>query len=449
MLYRKIERIVKEKLSASAEKVLVVTGARQVGKSYIIRYVASGVYRNLIEVNLIEDFEGPRLFENVRTTADFYLALSTFAGASMGTADDTIVFLDEIQQYPHLLTMLKFLRQEGRFRYVASGSLLGVTLRSTVSIPIGSIDIVQMYPLDFEEFLYASGFTFEAVDAMRSAFKEERSLDESIHTRVLDLFKRYLLVGGMPDAVNEYLASHNLLKVRGIQTDIHSLYGLDASRYDEAHRLRIKRIYDLIPSNLENVKKRLVFKDIENKKGGRATDYFEDIDYLIGSGIALEVKAISNPKFPLPESEVKNLLKLYLNDVGLLSNILYGTNAMAVLNDNKSVNLGSLYECAVAQELAACGNRLFYYDNKNMGEVDFLVDDYSSLSVLPVEVKSGKDYKRHSALSRFVSTPDYYVSKAYVLSNNREVERDGKIVYVPVYFAMFLNDNYFEKEILI
>lgn len=449
MLYRTVEAAIYQHLSGNPDKVLVVNGARQIGKSFIIRYVGRKIFKNFVEINLIEDSEGARVFSKVKTTDDFYFALGIVAGGSLGDKSDTLVFLDEIQEYPHLLTMLKFLRQEGRYTYVASGSLLGLTLKKTTSIPLGSISILRMYPLDFGEFLIANGVGREAIAKMRENFIAGESLTEGVHDKIISLFKRYLLVGGMPDAVNAYLESRNIVKVREIQRDIHSLYAIDASKYDEEHRLKIARIYNLIPSNLENKKKRLVYKEIEDKKGKRADDYMEEIDYLISSGIALDIKAISNPLFPLKESEHKNLLKLYLNDVGLLTSVLYRNNVNAVLNDEASINLGSVYECVVASELAAHDNELFYYDNRTRGEVDFLIDDFNSLSVIPLEVKSGKDYKRHSALTRFVSTPDYHINRGYVLSNNRLVETDGKTTYIPIYFAMFLTGVSNETEILI
>lgn len=449
MLYRKVQRIIYQHLSGNSDKVLVVSGARQIGKSFIIRYVGNQIFRNVVEINLIEDFDGPKIFENVRTTDDFYFALGIVAGAHLGDSSDTLIFLDEIQKYPHLLTMLKFLRQEGRYKYVASGSLLGVTLKRSTSIPIGSIVILKMYPLDFEEFLIANGIGKETIDSMRNLFQAKESLSEGVHEKILSLFKRYLLVGGLPDAVNAYLDTRNIVKVRAIQRDIHDLYIVDASQYDERHHLKIERIYNLVPSNLENKKKRIIYKDIEDKKGKRAEDYEEEMEYLISSGITLEVKAISNPIFPLAESEYKNLLKLYMNDVGLLTSLLFRNNVNAVLNDEASINLGSVYECVVATELAAHDNNLFYYDNRSRGEVDYLIDDFQSLSVVPIEVKSGKDYKRHSALSRFVSTPDYMIRQAYVLSNSRDVETDGKITYIPIYYIMFIAGNNMDEEILI
>lgn len=438
MLYRKIEHVIREHFTSNSEKVLIVSGARQIGKSYIIRYVGSRLFKNFIEINLVEDYDGQKLFDNVRTTEEFYITLGIIAGNKLGDASDTLIFLDEIQKYPHLLTMLKFLRQDGRFKYIASGSLLGVTLKQSTSVPIGSISILRMYPLDFEEFLIANSVGTQVVEEMRRCFLARQALPEAIHNRILTLFRYYLLVGGMPDAVNEFLDSQNIVKVRDIQRDIRNLYAVDSSQYDEAHRLKIKRIYELVPSNMENKKKRLVYKDIDNKPGTRADDYLEEVDYLVSSGITLGVRAISNPKFPLIESEQKNLIKLYMNDVGLLTSVLYSTNVVAVLNDIDSINLGSVYESVVAMELEAHGYDLFYYDNRSRGEVDFIVNDYDTLSVLPIEVKSGKDYKRHSAMSRFVSTPDYYINTGYVLSNSREVEISDKIVYMPVYYSMFI-----------
>ena len=219
------------------------------------------------------------------------------------------------------------------------------------------------------------------------------------------------------------------------------MYGIDASKYDVEHKLKIRRIYDLIPSNMENKKKRVVIQSIENKKGKRTSDYVDEFDFLINSGIALEVKAISNPKFPLIESAGKNLLKLYLNDVGLLTNLLYRNNINAILGDERSVNLGSVYESVVAQELRTHDNNLFYYDNKVRGEVDFLIDDYDLLSVVPIEVKSGKDYTVHSALNLFVSNDEYGIKQGIVLSNERDVFVDGKIIYMPIYYVMFLQQK--------
>lgn len=437
MLFRKIEAVIEAHLKSDSEKILLVDGARQVGKTYIIRHVGKKLFKNFIEINLAEDFVGQKFFANAKSVEDFYLHLSMIAGNKMQQRKNTLIFLDEIQVYPHLLTMLKFLSQDKRFTFIASGSLLGVTLAETSSIPMGSIKKIRMFPLDFEEFLYANGMNSFALSVIREKFEKLETIDEPVHEKIMDLFKKYLLVGGLPEAVNTFIATKNIQAVRGIQAEIHEYYAADASKYDHEKKLKIRRVYDLVPSNMENKKKRVVAQEIENKKGKIFSDYQNEFDYLISSGITLAVQAISTPVFPLIESSGKNLLKLYLNDVGILSGILYRNNIRAIFDDEKSVNLGAVYESVVAQELTAHGNNLFYYDNRSKGEVDYLIDDFDTLSAVPIEVKSGKDYNVHSALNNFVSNEDYHVKKAYVLSNERTIIQKGKIVYLPVYFVMF------------
>ena len=442
MLYRKIAKRIEEYLSSDSDRMLLIDGARQIGKSYIIRHVGKEMFPNYIEINMEEDKLGDRVFVDAKTTKDFYMALSIVAGDKMKEKNNTLVFIDEIQAYDHLLTLVKFLMKEKKFTYIASGSLLGVTLKNTQSVPIGSLDIQHMYPMDFEEFLYANGVGDVAIDAMRESFNNNQALSDTMHYKMLDLFKKYLLVGGLPKAVEIFVESRNVVEFRSIQKEAHDLYGVDASKYEEEHekKLKIRRIFDMIPSNLENKKKRVVIKDIEDKKWKRTNDYLDDFDYLISAGIALEVKAISTPTYPLVENSGKNLLKLYLNDVGILSSIFYRNNIKAVMSDIKSINLGSVYETVVAQELRAHGYYLYYYDNKKNGEVDFLIDDADNLSNIPIEVKSGKDYTVHSALDKFIANDDYNIKKAYVLSNEREVFIDNGIIYVPIYYIMFFQN---------
>ena len=440
MLYRKITSYLEDYLKSDSDKILILEGARQVGKSFSIREVGSRLYPNYVEINFVEDDEGMQLFKNIHKKEDFYLTLSMVAGDKLSNHDDTLVFLDEIQHYPQFLTMLKFLREDGRYRYIASGSLLGLTLQDTTSIPVGSIIRKEMFQLDFEEFLIANDFGAEAIDMLRQSYMNHKSLSNERHNHVMDLFRRYLLVGGMPDAVNTYLNTHNIVRVREIQEGIRNLYADDASKYEKERtkKLLIRRIYEMIPSQMENKKKRIVAQEIRGKKGDRFTQYQDEFEYLVSSGIALAAHAISNPHFPLSESLQKNLLKLYLNDVGLLTGMLYHNNIRPVIDDVKSINLGSVYESVVAQELRAHGHKLFYYDNRKQGEVDFLIDDHTAMSAHPIEVKSGKDYTVHSALNNLLKNPDYNIQTATVVSNEREIYQKGKITYLPVYFVMFM-----------
>lgn len=440
MLYRKISNYVEEYLRSENDKILLIEGARQIGKSFTIREVGKRIYPNFIELNFVEDDEGPQLLKNIHSTEEFYLRLSAIAGIQLGSYADTLIFLDEIQHYPQYLTLLKFFREEHKFRFIASGSLLGIALKKTTSIPVGSLIRKRMYQLDFEEWLIANGFGEDALRYLKECYDKRASLSEDMHQYVLSLFQRYLLVGGLPDVVNEYLSSHNIAKVREVQESIMELYKEDAAKYEqEAERkLHIRRIYDMISSQMENKKKRVVAKNIQDKKGDRFENYTEEFEYLVSSGIALAVNAISNPHYPLSESVHKNLLKLYHNDVGLLTAKLFKFSIKAILETEKSVNLGSVYESVVAQELVAHGHPLFYYDNKAKGEVDYIVDDSDKCRVLPVEVKSGKDYRVHSALNTMVSDPEYRIDEAVVLSNEREVMLKKKVLYMPVYFVMFM-----------
>ena len=450
MLKRKIESYLEDYLKSDSNKMLILAGARQIGKSYIIRHVGKKLFPNYVEINMAEDSYGQRNFANAKTLDDFYLNLSIVAGNKLKSKHNTLVFIDEIQTYDHLLTMVKFLKQDDRYTYIASGSLLGITLKETPSLPIGSVIIKNMYPLDFEEFLWANGVGEDAIATIESKIDQRESLSESLHTKMMDLFKKYLLVGGMPDAVNSFVSKKNIVEVREIQQEIHHLYRLDAARYEQENqrKLKIQRIFEMIPSNLENKKKRVMAAKIEGKKDARMGDYSDEFEYLISAGIALQVQAVSKPSYPIIENSGKNLLKLYLNDVGIFTGILYQNQIQAIMNNIGSVNLGSVYEAVVAQELAAHGFRLCYYDNKKMGEVDFLIDDTDNLSVTPIEVKSGKDYYVHSALSNIIKVKEYNIKQAFVLNNDREIRIKNGITYLPIYSVMFLKKNKIQRLIL-
>ena len=436
---------------SDSDRMLLIDGARQIGKSYIIRWVGQKMFSNYIEINMEEDKLGDRVFAAAKTINDFYIALSVVAGEKMKNKTSTLVFIDEIQAYDHLFTLVKFLMKDNRFTYIASGSLLGVTLKNTQSVPIGSLDIEHMFPMDFEEFLYANGVGELAVETMRESFNKRLALSDTMHGKMMDFFKKYLLVGGLPKAVETFVDSRNIVAFRSIQREAHELYGIDASKYETEHnkKLKIRRIFNMIPSNLENKKKRVVIKDIENKSWKRSEDYSDEFDYLISAGIAIDVKAISTPTYPLIENSGKNLLKLYMNDVGILSGIFYRNNITAIMSDIKSINLGSIYETVVAQELKAHGYDLYYYDNKKNGEVDYLIDDADNLTNIPIEVKSGKDYNTHSALDKFLSNKDYNIKRAYVLSNEQRVYTENEITYMPIYYIMFFqNDSNVIEQLL-
>ena len=438
MFYRKISKVINEYLSDDEAKILCIDGARQVGKSFIIRELAKKKYKNYIELNMADDFMQEKRFDKIGNIDEFYLQVSITHGQLMGDKSDTIIFIDEIQVYPELLTLLKPLFKDNKYKYICSGSELGITLSKTTLIPAGSFREIKMYPMDFEEFLMANSVGDLVIKHLKDSFLNKKSLDSKIHNQILDLFKSYLYVGGMPEAVKTFVETKNVFKIKMVQQDIISTYETDASKYDKVNKLKIRKIYDLVPSNLENKVKRIQFSKIENIDDARFLRYENEFEYLISSGITLSTKAVSEPKFPLIQSSSKNLFKLYMNDVGLLTCKLYKTQINAILDEKSGVNLGAVYETVAAQELKAHGYELFYYDRKKIGEVDFLIDDYENMSIIPIEIKSGSNARNFKALPKIINNQNYRINSAYVFSNEREILVDDKITYFPIYFLMFI-----------
>lgn len=436
MFYRKIEERINRYYADKNAKILVIDGARQIGKSFIIRETGKKFFKHFVEINLKDDSEGDKLFESVRTTEDFYLQVSALYGNNLGDVSDTMIFLDEIQVYPHLLTMLKPLKADARYRYICSGSLLGITLQHTF-IPMGSMDEVKMFPMDFEEFLLANNVGKDVISYLRKCFVDQTPPSEGIHKTILGLFKRYLLSGGLPDSVKAFVEAKNVYTMRENQALTYKYYSDDAAKYDKEHSLKIRRIYNYLPSYMENKVKRIQFKKIEDRPKATMERYQDEFDYLLSSGCVLGAKAISNPVFPLCESASKNLIKLYYNDVGLLTNLLYKNNIDAVLNKDSGVNLGSVYETVCAMELSAHGHDLYYFDSKKVGEVDFLINDYENTSILPIEIKSGNDQNNFRAIPKLVKEP-YNLQKGYIFGNENGISSKSNLVTFPIYMIMFL-----------
>lgn len=435
MLKRKIETKLNEYYK-SKDKILIVDGARQVGKSFIIRETASKYFKNYIEINLKDDFNGKQNYLKVKTSEDLYFRLGLDYGNKLNNYEDTIIFLDEIQVYPHLITMLKSLNLEKRYRFICSGSLLGITLKHTF-IPMGAIEEVKMYPLDFEEFILNSGVNESIIEYLRNCFINKKDVNLSVHEKMMELIKKYLISGGLPDPCSILINDNNIFKVRESQSSILTYYKDDASQYDLEHSLKIRRIYDLMPSFMDNKVKRFVYKDIENIDYKFYDSYLDEFDYLVFSGCALKVHATNNLKFPLLESLSKNLIKLYFNDVGLLSNLLYHDNGDAIFFEENKINLGSLYETMVAEELNSHHHELYYFDSKKVGEVDFLISNFSSLSVLPIEVKSGKNFNNFRAIPKLIKEP-YSLKEGYVLANTNKITIKDNLITYPIYMMMFI-----------
>lgn len=438
MFRRKIETTLNSYYNDDKSNILIIDGARQIGKSYIIRHTASSYFDNYIEIDLKSDYEADKLFSNVKSTKDFYLLVGAMHGDKLDSIANTIIFLDEIQYYPHLITLLKDLKKDNKYRYIASGSLLGVTLKH-IFIPMGAIDEIKMFPMDFEEFLWTNNVSTETIEYLRECFEKKCMVNESIHNKILSLFKDYLISGGLPDAVREYVINQNVYKTRQIHSQTFTYYKDDCSKYDLDNKLKISKIYDMLVSNMANKVKRIIFKNIDNKTDSNLAKYEDDFDYLIASAVVNKTYAISNPVFPLNESMSKNLIKLYYNDIGILTNILYRNNINAIISNEKTVNLGSVYETVCAMELTAHGHDLFYFDSKKVGEVDFLINDYNNLTIVPIEIKSGKDQNNFRAIPKLVAPNGNYKLKfGYVLGNKNICSIENNLITLPIYMIMFI-----------
>ena len=429
-----IERKVEQRLERfrQEDKALLITGARQVGKTFIIREFGKQAYQSFIEINFLENKTAASLFENARDSRDLLLRLSAIADKPL-IPGQTLIFFDEVQECPEIVTAIKFLVEEGSYRYILSGSLLGVDLKDIRSVPVGYMDIVQMYPLDFEEFALANRVSPNVIDALREAFEEKRPVDAVVHERMMALFRLYLVVGGMPAAVMKYLETNNLRDVIGEQQAIIALYKKDIARYDPEEKLYLEDIFDLIPSELNCKNKRFILKNLnENFKFSRYSNSFL---WLKDAGVALPTFCVAEPTVPLRLSKSSNLFKLFLSDVGLLASMYMDHIQVKILNGEKSINFGALYENAAAQELKAHGFDIYYFNSKKQGELDFLIERNGH--VLPIEIKSGKDYTKHAALSNVLANEDYDIPEAYVFQNDN-VSQTGKITYYPIYMLMFV-----------
>ena len=442
MLRRKITRRIEDFYRNHPQKAMMIIGARQVGKSYIIEDYATKHYDSVIKVDLIENPDYVSLFSDARSAEDVLLRLSALFGDRM-IPGKTMIFFDEVQECRELITQIKYLVQDGTYDYILSGSLLGTVFKDIISVPVGYMDIVEMYPLDFEEFAEANGVGSKVIDALRNAFEMKEPVDSFLHERMMALFELYLIVGGMPAAVSTYLETKNLRKVAEEQTAIIRLYRRDISKYDENDRLYLNEIFDLIPSELNAKNKRFILKSLNEH--ARFDKYYDSFLWLKNAGVALPANVVDEPQVPLLLSKNQNLFKLFSNDVGLLA-AQYGNEIqLKILQHETTMNFGAIYENVAAEELTAHGYTLFYYNSKKFGEIDFLIED--SGKVVLIEIKSGKDYYRHNAMDHVLNYEPYGIDDGYVFCCGN-IERKGKTTYFPIYMLMFLQKKELPDEIL-
>ena len=434
-MYRKDSAIIEDWIKKS-NKALLVTGARQIGKTWLIRDEIEKSDYNRFEVNFIDQ---PDMIEylNAQMSAEEFLIKLKMIMPENCKLHETVVFFDEIQKCPEIVTKIKFLVDEGSFKYVMSGSLLGVELKGIASAPVGYLTVLRMYPMDFEEFMVANDVSQTTLDMIKEKFETIRPLDEFIHQKLLYMFFVYLIVGGMPDAVKTYIETKDIREVDKVQRDIVTLYKEDFSQYElEDKKLKLKSIYDIIPAELNKQNKKFVFTMLDKEL--KFDRYENSFLWLKDAGVALPVYNVDAPVVPLMASKSSNVFRLFSSDIGLLTSAYPAETKIELINKNGEVNKGAHFENAVAQQLVANGFEPYFCKKKNIGELDFVIE--MGGKVVPIEVKSGKTYKAHKALNNFMDVADYHMEKAYVLSIGN-VEAEGTVIYLPIYMCYLLKEQ--------
>ena len=434
-MYRKDSVTVGEWLKKS-NKALLVTGARQIGKTWLIRDEIEKSGYKKFEVNFI-DQPDMIMYLNAEMSAEEFLIKLKMIMPKDCKPHETVVFFDEIQKCSEIVTKIKLLVDEGSFKYVLSGSLLGVELKGIASAPVGYLTVLRMYPMDFEEFMVANGVSNTTLDMLKEKFETCKPVDEFIHQKLLSLFFVYLIVGGMPDAVKTYIETKDIREVDKVQRDIITLYQEDFSQYEfEDKKLKLKSIYDIIPAELNKQNKKFVFTMLDKEL--KFDRYENSFLWLKDAGVALPVYNAQAPVIPLLASKSSNVFRLFSSDIGLLTSAYPTETKIGLMNKNGEVNNGAHFENFVAQQLTANGFEPYFCKKKNMGEMDFAIE--MSGKVVPIEVKSGKAYKSHKALDNFMNVPDYHLEKAYVFSASN-VETEGTVIYLPIYMCYLLKEQ--------
>lgn len=433
MLNRKIDKYLQE-YYATSRNALLITGARQTGKTYSIREYGKR-YKSFVEINFAENPDAVGLFGKSHGSQEILFRLSAWTKQEL-VPGNTLIFFDEVQLCPEIVTAIKFLVEEGSYRYILSGSLLGVELRDLRSEPVGYMGVKDMYPLDFEEFCTNLGVNETIISSLRESWLARQAVDSLVHNKMMELFRLYLIVGGMPAAVNQYLQTNNLQRVLAAQQEILRLYRRDIAQYDPKNKFAIEEIFNLIPPELNAPNKRFILKSLNEK--ARFSRFENGFLWLQRAGVALPVYNAEEPQSPLLLARSRNLFKLFQSDIGLLAAQYAAGIQLRIIQGEADINYGAIYENAVAQELVAHGIPPYYYNNKKRGELDFMIE--LGGQVLPVEVKSGKAYTAHSALNNVLSCDAYRIPEAIVF-NNDNLRTAGRIIYAPIYMVMFIQQD--------
>ncbi len=431
MLARKTLERFKAWKRNKTHQALLVTGARQVGKTYLIEHFLEESYPRYVKFDLIDQRRVLASFKQAIDADDLMLRMSAASNTEL-VPGQTAIFVDEIQEFPDIVTHIKYLAQRDDFDFVFSGSLLGTRLENIRSLPVGYVTEVEMFPLDFEEFARAGGVSPDIFASVAQHFQGRTPVPEFLHERLMHLYRRYLLVGGMPDAVNAFLAQGTLDPVRATQQEISKYYLRDIAKYAPKDQvLTIQGIYRLVPSELSGTNRRFRLKSVPDVK--RFDTVEDEFLWLTNTGVAISVNNATEPASPLMMTREGGRFKLYYSDVGLLCSALIKGASLDLLDGKKTMNLGGVYENAVAQELHARGIELYYHSSRRIGELDFLFERTDGTLVL-VEVKSGGGYMTHATLDKALNAKDCRIDDVVVLAETN-IKVDGPITYLPLYMA--------------
>lgn len=433
MLKRKAYDKLIEWKSAEKRKALCIIGARQIGKTTLVREFAAANYECFAEINFITDSGADEIFAG-SLDADTLVANLTAYLRKPLERGKTLIFLDEIQNCPNARTAVKFLVDDGRFDYVESGSMLGMRHKEVKSYPVGFEEIYRMYPMDFEEYLWANGVQPSTIDYLRGCFEAKSEVSPAIHDTMKKLFYSYIVVGGMPQVVQKYVDTHDIGQVIENQREIIEQYRLDISQYAEgSEKIKIRAVFDSIPAQLNDKNRRFYVNSLD--KNARLARYENSFKWLDDAGVALPCYNVTEPCAPLQLNEKHSLFKLFMCDTGLLCAACMDDIQFDLLNGRVGVNMGSILENAIAQQLRSGGFSLYYYDSVKLGEVDFVVQNGTGVDL--IEAKSGTDYKKHKALDNVMAVEGWKFGCVHVLCQGN-VETDGAVTYLPWYMYVFI-----------
>ena len=428
MLERKIAKHLEQWKGKKRKKALLVAGARQTGKTYSIRQFGKEKYEVFIEINFKEDKSAADIFSNVSVAYALIANLTAYTGTSLKSGK-TLIFLDEIQECPQARAAVRLLVKDGRYDCIEAG---------VVDDVLEYEEKYFMRALDVEEFMYANGIKSAAIDYVRDCFEQRWAVSGSAHEMLKRIFGYYVVVGGMPEAVQVFIDTHDMGKVTQVHKHILQLQRQDIEKMrnvSKTEKTKMNKILDFVPTELNKTNKRFLLADI--RKSARMERYENSLNRLADIGLTLPCYYVSEPKNPLEESEKRNLFKLYLADSGLLCAMSPENMQFGIMRNKFEAGMESILENTFAGILTANGFAIRYYNEKNKGELDFLIQ--KGEEVIPIEIRSEDNYKSHQTLDYVLGNKDWDLKYGIVFCD-RNVEKEGNIYYMPWYMVMFLRD---------